>query len=176
MKYLILLALVLGSVSSVAANGERPTPSPSVPQPVGDRGVLVEPTSTPTLTPTLPAVSPAPSALAAPPLDGDPHTEREPGPVSLVVRACVDTNGDNQCTTGEGLAALPIILLDATTGDALLHDATKPDGRTQLALVLAERTRLTLDAPYLGRAEQTYSEQTSVELLLPAVELPEVLP
>jgi hypothetical protein len=114
--------------------------------------------------------------VAAPQLDGDPHTEREPGPVSLVVRACVDTNGDNQCTTGEGIAALPIILLDATTGDALLHAATVPDGRSHVEVVLAERTRLTLDAPYLGRAEQTYSGQTSVELLLPAVELPEVLP
>jgi hypothetical protein len=176
MKYLVLLALVLGSVTTVAANGERPTPQPSVPQPAGDAGVIIEPT--PAASPAAtPAPTPAPSpAVAAPQLDGDPHTEREPGPVSLVVRACVDTNGDNLCTTGEGLDALPIILLNATNGDALLHDATAPDGRSHLHLVLAERTRLTLDAPYLGRAEQTYSGQTSVELLLPAVELPEVLP
>ena len=78
------------------------TPPVPTPAPMGDANT------------TAPIVPPeAAGGVVDVPAD-DPTTMYAPGPTAIIVRACVDTNTDRRCTLGEGVAGLPVAVLDAT--------------------------------------------------------------
>jgi hypothetical protein len=153
------------TVAHDALLGVTPVPTTNPLAPAGDPGTAYGGTDTVT-----PSADPYPegSALADPLHDA--------GPVSLTVRVCVDLNGDNRPTLGEGVRGLPVAVLDAATGDVLATVITRDDGTGVFDLQLIERTSLSVDAPFLGRSETAWPGQRGVDIVLPAVVLPEVLP
>ncbi len=172
-----------GSVYGTAGNVPTPTPAPTVAPPpmiemAGDPGPTIQdtrPGPAPVVPPTAShAPQPTPTAGATPIPASDPQWAA--GPAELVVRVCVDANGDNRCTLGEGVAGVPVVVLDATTGAVLQQGHTALDGRAQLTIQLAQRTSLTVDVPYLAFSQTAYSAQGGVSLVLPAPLLPKELP
>jgi len=95
--------------------------------------------------------------------------------VQIVVRACRDDNGDRLCGVGEGLAGLPVFVLDADTGDQLAA-ADTTDGRAVLVFTLAIRARLSINAPLLHMAQLASPTERGADLMLDPIVLPEVLP
>ncbi len=176
-----LLALQGGVVPAGTVPTPTPAPVASV-QPMikmaGDPGPTVQDTR-PGPAPMVPAtVSPVPSASptpgASPPAAAD--STWAAGQAELVVRVCVDTNGDNRCTVGEGVGGVPVVVVDATTGQPLTDGTTATDGRVHLVVTLEQRTSLTVDVPYLAFSQTAYRAQGGVSLVLPAPVLPKELP
>ena len=154
----------LGLVLSISApQGDTPPVTPT-PAPMGDAN-------------TTAPIGPTPStgALVDVPAD-DPTTMYAPGPTAIIVRACVDTNADRRCTLGEGVAGLPVAVLDATSGDVRATGETNGDGRSAITFTLAEQTRLSVDVVFLALGHSARPDARGTEIVLDAPMLPELLP
>ncbi len=154
----------LGLVLSISApQGDTPPVTPTA-QPMGDANT------------TAPIVPPeAAGGVVDVPAD-DPTTMYAPGPTAIIVRACVDTNGDRRCTLGEGVAGLPVAVLDATSGDVRATATTNSDGRSAIIFTLAEQTRLSVDVVFLALGHSARPDARGTEIVLDAPVLPEALP
>jgi len=184
--HLVLLALAMVDAPRVDdALGNQPTPTATLAaelQPMiemaGDPGATIPDTRPGPASVVPPTASiaalPTPTPGATPAPASDPQWDA--GQADLVVRVCVDTNGDNRCTVGEGVAGVPVVVVDATTGQPLQDGTTATDGRVQLVVTLERRTSLTVDVPYLAFSQTAYSVQGGVSLVLPAPLLPKELP
>ena len=152
----------LGLVLSISApQGDTPPATPTPAPPMGDAN-------------TTAPIGPE-QGLVDVPAD-DPTTMYAPGPTAIIVRACVDTNGDRRCTLGEGVAGLPVAVLDATSGDVRATGETNGDGRSAITFTLAEQTRLSVDVVFLALGHTARPDARGTEIVLDAPVLPELLP
>jgi len=185
-----MLNVLFAALVAASIGDPQPTPTPSAAPftlaPAGDPSVMQpEYQPVPDYQP-VPYMSQAPQPSAAPdasssatpePSEGFAwDTYQDTGPITLTVRACLDTNNDQRCTLGEGIAGMPVHVVDATIGDVLASGETGDDGRFAFSLDLTRATQLSVDVPFLAYARTASSGQQGVEVVLPRVELPARLP
>jgi hypothetical protein len=164
-----LLSLIT-LLASILAGIPTPTPTP-VPAELPQVA-----TPTPRPVEVIPTPTPTPAPPAGDPSVPDEDAYHDAGPVALTVRACVDSNADRRCSLGEGVGGLPIAVVDTQTAAILATAETTTDGIVHADLNLPERAELSIDVPYLALAQTFYPGQRGVEVVVPAVPFPKVLP
>jgi hypothetical protein len=170
----VFLVLPNGNQEGVEGLGERQVcPSETseyllkVNAPGGNETVRVQ-VSVPLPTPT-----PAPASEPAGSGSGSP---KPGGKATLHVVVFVDNNGNGLYDPGEGVDGAPVYLRSQAAPDQLALQITDADGQVHFAKTAAGSYAVLI--PHLGQAEAVSfrGEETTINVLLPALRLPSRIP
>jgi len=157
--FLILLVVITVTSPVFAAEPTPPVPEHWLPLDPAATSIPALPTATPGASGSLGALTPTGIA-----------------PIPITVRACVDLNGDRRCNSGEGIVSLPIVIVDAATGEVKHPGVTDARGHVDTALTLDLHTSLAVDVPSIRVSREAFPSQRGIDVVVPAPRLPEVLP
>jgi hypothetical protein len=170
----VFLVLPNGNQEGVEGLGERqvcPVETSEyllkVNAPGGDETVRVQ-VSVPLPTPT-----PAPTSKPASSGGGNP---KPGGKATLHVVVFVDNNGNGLYDPGEGVSGAPVYLRSQAAPDRLAVQATDLEGQVHFDKTAAGSYAVLI--PHLGQAEAVSfrGEETTINVLLPALRLPSRIP
>jgi hypothetical protein len=121
----------------------------------------------------LPTPTPGPTSKPASGGGGDP---KPGGKATLHVVVFVDNNGNGLYDPGEGVSGAPVYLRSQAAPDQLAVQATDSEGQVHFAKTAAGS--YTVLIPHLGQAEAVSfrGEETTINVLLPALRLPSRIP